>query len=331
MTIHWQQPSFWYKRNIASVLLLPLAWIYQLAYFLRWRSTRPATLPIPILCIGNLVIGGAGKTPCALAIGGWLKQKGVNACFLSKGYGGHLAEPTLVDPTRHSAYEVGDEPLLLARTLPTIVAKNRLKGAYKAVSEGFSLIIMDDGFQNPMFKKDCSIIVMDSARGFGNRFTLPAGPLREPVESGLKRAQAIILTERKGQPVTRSITTKRSLPTMRAYLRTHSKTPLEGKAVVAFSGIARPQQFFDSLTLLGAELVHSEAFADHHIFSDEELSLLNVQAKAHGAILVTTPKDWVRLSLRWQAEVTVAELNLTWMEEDKLETLLKPLLDRIKN
>src|SRR6266702_4634659 len=147
---------------------------------------------VPLICVGNPTLGGAGKTPAALAIGRFLKAAGERPFFLSRGYGGRARGPLVVDPGRHGAREVGDEPLLLARIAPTVVARARPAGAAVARARGASVIVMDDGFQNPSLAKDFAVLVLDGRRGIGNARVFPAGPLRAPLEIQLERTQALI-------------------------------------------------------------------------------------------------------------------------------------------
>lgn len=321
-----KSPTFWNKTDsIVAKSLLPVAAIYQLGYRLRRHFIQPVCITPKLLCIGNLVAGGAGKTPVALAIGNYVKAHGINACFLSKGYGGKIDIPTQVNSSRHMAGDVGDEPLLLSRILPTIVAKNRAEGARYAEHHGFELIIMDDGFQNPTLKPDLSLIVTDAAYGFGNGYTLPSGPLREPVAYGLARANALIVLNRASA---QENTIRNGLiPIITGDLRTTCPLAVANQKAVAFSGIARPQQFFDALVQhCGLQLVASHAFADHHIFSAAEWDFLSNEAKKHNAQLVTTAKDAIRLPQELRNEVLVAEAEINWHNADALAEILSPLL-----
>lgn len=320
-------PHFWKENGITAKLLLPLALLYQLGYRLRRLFTRPTTITPNLLCVGNLIAGGAGKTPVALSTGEYIKAQGINACYLSKGYGGSLRAPTLIDPARHNARETGDEPLLLAQVLPTIVAKNRVAGARMAAKQGFELIILDDGFQNPTLKPDVSLVVVDSAYGFGNCHTLPAGPLREPVKFGLKRADALVVLRRDRKE--RPALTDFDITRIFGDLRTSCPNDFENQKLVAFSGIARPQQFFEALVQhCGAHVINSHSFPDHHYFTETELKPLRDEAHKLEARLITTAKDAVRLPPAFQDEVLVAEASINWHNADELAAVLAPLVTR---
>ena len=321
--MHLVHPTFWLSRGITPFLLLPLSLLYQIGYQLRRLFIRPVKLSIPVICIGNVVAGGAGKTPCALAIGGWFKARRFNACYLSKGFGGNLCGPVWVDPAVHTAAEVGDEALLLAKVLPTLISRCRAKGAKKAETDGYGLIIMDDGFQNPAIKPDFSFLVVDAAYGFGNGMTLPAGPLREPPALAFSRAHAIIALDRRGFRLP-DLDLPAHIPVLQAMLKTHCPGLAEDIPVIAFSGIARPEKFFGSLEYLGIDVVSTFSFPDHHAFTKSDWKELTTTAEIQGAKLVTTTKDAVRLSPKQREQVIIAELELAWQDEALITGILSP-------
>lgn len=311
-------PVFWNSANALSTLLLPLSWIYSAGHALRWKLVKPVTLPVPVICIGNATAGGAGKTPVAIAVGEYFKKKKIDAFFLSRGYGGKLRGPILVD-ARHSAADVGDEPLLLARMLPTVVAKDRLAGARFAIKNGAKVIVMDDGFQNPHVAKQLSLLVADGLTAFGNERIIPAGPLRETLASALSRAQAAIIINRGDRPVplpaTRPVLIAKTVPAEQAL-------SLKGKKVLAFCGIAYPQKFTATLHAIGADVVDTISFPDHHPYSNAELEALKQRAQKAHAVLVTTAKDAVRLSDAQQRNVTVVDIVLSFDNAAALAALL---------
>lgn len=320
-------PDFWYQpASRAARLLAPFGYLYDIAGMVRRAVVRPANVAVPVICVGNLVAGGAGKTPVALAIGSLLREHQPH--FLTRGYGGRLTGPVRVDPARHTAADVGDEALLLAVEAPTWLARNRAAGARAAVRDGAGIVIMDDGFQNPGLKKDISLIVIDGATGFGNDRVIPAGPLREfPVEA-LKRAQGIVLI---GEDHTRLAgRLPAALPLFGARLvPSPAADNLSGHRVVAFAGIGRPQKFFDTLDALGCTIVEQHAFADHHPYSDDTLDELVFEAAGHDAILVTTAKDAVRLNDRQLARLRdrlrVVDVTLEWEGEASIRRFLSGL------
>ncbi len=310
-------PRFWQSNNLVSMLLLPASWLYDLARRLRLLFARPLTLPVPVICIGNLTAGGAGKTPAALHIGRKLKERNVPTFFLTRGYGGTQKGPLLIDPRKHTAQEVGDEPLLLAQLLPTIVAKDRASGARLAVAQGAKAIVMDDGFQNPSVSKTLSFLIIDGRQQLGNGRLIPAGPLREPAPAGFARAQAVIVINPSA-----NMRLPGDKPVL--HVKTIIKNPqhMAGKPLLAFCGIATPQKFFISLAECGAHLVDTASFSDHHRYRDSELTELVHRARAKNALLVTTAKDAVRLPRGFRDQVIVAELALAFGDEAALDKLL---------
>jgi tetraacyldisaccharide 4'-kinase len=293
-------PDFWNSGTFAArtcaALLSPCGALYGASVRLRQSRSRPYRARARVICVGNLTAGGSGKTPVAIALAEHFAGRG-KVVFLSRGYGGRLDGPVIVDPARHTARDVGDEPLLLARHHKTIVARNRADGARLADDNGADYIIMDDGFQNFTLVKDFALLVIDAESGFGNGKLIPAGPLREPVRSGLKRASAIILTGT-GAPAIPPF----NGPILRARFLPENLERLRGK-VLAFAGIGRPEKFFSMLTDNGVELIGARQFPDHHIFTGREVAELKRQAAASNALLVTTEKDFVRLQPDQRARI----------------------------
>ncbi|HAH09906.1 MAG TPA: tetraacyldisaccharide 4'-kinase [Alphaproteobacteria bacterium] len=314
-------PEFWTSSTLASRAaawaLSPLGNLYDWGGRIKQWRTQPQRLPARVLCVGNLTVGGTGKTPVALAIGALLAKRQEPFAFLSRGYRGTLSQPAIVDPARHSASEVGDEPLLLARHGMTVVSADRVAGAWIAVQHGARTIIMDDGFQNPGLVKDVSLIVVDTHSHFGNGFVIPAGPLREPIARGLARAQGVVLM---GDGA--SIAT--SLPQLRVSIvpSAEAQASVEGKKVAAFAGIGRPEKFFATLKAAGAQVVLAHAFADHYAFQASDWRALREEAVEYGATLVTTEKDWVRLEAAWRAEVMAFPVEAQFEDTPALEQLL---------
>jgi tetraacyldisaccharide 4'-kinase len=252
---------------------------------------------VPVICVGNYHLGGAGKTPTVLALAGILRELGETPVVLSRGYGGERRGPVLVDPEKHSAREVGDEPLMLASHLAVVVARDRVDGVALAKSRRASVIVMDDGFQNPALVKDAALIVIDGARGIGNGLVFPAGPLRAPLAAQLARTDALVVigTGTAAQSVAAAIAAA-GKPVLAARLEPEAAAVarLRGKRVLAFAGIGDPARFFRTLQASGIEVARQQAFADHHRFSAHEIAALVTDAKREGLILVTTEKDLVR-------------------------------------
>ena len=323
-------PKFWAagSRTVWPPLLSPAAWAYDVAGQIKRGFTTTAEVPIPVACVGNIVAGGAGKTPTAIALAQIFGELGAKAHFLTRGYGGRARGPLRVDVETHDARWVGDEPLLLAEQAPTWVARNRPAGARAAHAAGAELIIMDDGFQNPSLKKDLSLVVIDGGYGFGNGHQIPAGPLREPIARGLRRAKAIVLIgeDTAGAlealpPDHPPVLQAQLLPGMEAY-------EIRERPVVAFAGIGRPQKFFDSLTEIGCELRAGFAFPDHHPYTPDEIMPLIERAAQVEATVVTTAKDYVRLPEEARPMVRVLHVFLEWQDADAVRALCAPLLSK---
>ena len=316
-------PLFWSdKDSLLSKLLTPYAWAYGLGHKTRMAGAKPESVSIPVICVGNLVAGGAGKTPVALALAERFKAAGKKPFLLTRGHGGALAGPLLIDPSHHSA-AVGDEALLLAACAQTIMAKDRVAGARMAVKSGADIIIMDDGFQNPSLKKDVSILVVDGYYGFGNERLIPAGPLREPLESGFARADAFIVVGEDRHNLMPVLAAKH--PVLRAHMEIQAEN-IRGQRVVAFAGIGRPEKFFRSLRDYGCEVTNTNGFPDHYRFKKSDIARLKQQAAERQAQLVTTEKDFVRLPESWREGINPISAHLVFEDEATLHLLFAPYL-----
>lgn len=309
-------PEFWTHRGPAAQLLRPFGLITRIATARRMR--RPGiAIGVNTICVGNAGVGGSGKTIVALDI---LARLPGRPFALTRGYGGFLRGPMLVERGIHTAGEVGDEALLLAEMAPTIKAEDRAAGARLALAEGATAIVMDDGLQNPALSKNLSLLVIDGGYGFGNGLLLPAGPLREPVRSAALRCHAAVMV---GHDETGALAQlPPSLPVLYANLVPDCVEPLGRRPVIAFAGIGHPEKFFRSVLSLGAELVSSHAYPDHHVYAANEASALLAEAANKGAKLVTTAKDFVKLPPALRAACLVVQARLVWEDEAALDMLL---------
>jgi tetraacyldisaccharide 4'-kinase len=317
-------PEFWRVRSGLSAILAPFGKIYALAGAAHRRFTTPWRAPVPVICVGNLVAGGAGKTPVAIAIAAILQERGNTVHFLSRGYGGSMSGPVRVEPEVHTAQQVGDEPLLLARVAPTLVAKDKVAGAKAAISDGADIIIMDDGFQNPNVSKTLSLLVVDGGYGFGNERVMPAGPLREPLNDGVSRANAIILM---GADTTGAADAVRRIdpdkPIFDARLAPLSSAQrYVGAKVLAFAGIGRPEKFFQTLKDLGCDIVATRAFPDHYDYTPDDIAMLVETAADQNATLITTSKDFQRAPEDARPLIEVLDVVVEWRDPDAIESLL---------
>lgn len=292
-----REPAFWWQVG-SGRLLSPLAAVYGALAALRMQLPG-RSVGIPVICLGNLTVGGAGKTPAALAVGRLLLAAHQRPFFLSRGYGGRLTGPVRVDLATHSAAQVGDEPLLLARLAPTIVAHDRVAGANTARRGGANVIVMDDGFQNPALAKELAILLVDSRRGVGNGRTIPAGPLRAPLETQMARAHALVVVGPHGGAAAVVERARwRGVAIFRGRLEPERQTlaALRGRKVLAFAGIADPEKFFATLAEAGITLAERASFPDHHRYTAAEAQALIGRADAGNLMLLTTEKDLARLA-----------------------------------
>lgn len=306
-------PLFWKEKNFKSYLLWPLGELYAFATKLKIKYKSPKHVSIPVVCVGNLTAGGSGKTPVALSIMRLMKKKYRNPMFVSRGYGGKLKN-VFVDRQEHTAKEVGDEPLLLSRLAPTVINPNRYKAAQKAFEEGADAIVMDDGFQNQTLVKDLNFLVFDGESGIGNGLCVPAGPMREKFDDGLKRADAVIILGEDKQNLQMKI---KGIPVFHGKVVPISKLEFT-RNVVAFAGIGRPQKFYDSLLNMGADLIYTRDFPDHYKYKEEDLQELIDIAKNTNSDLYTTTKDYVKIPYHLRAEFKILEVGIRWQDEQKL-------------
>lgn len=328
-------PAFWDERSPSwpARLLRPVASIYGAVA--GWRMRRVGErAPVPVVCVGNFTVGGTGKTPTALALARMLGELGQAPAFLSRGYGGRLAGPVRVDPAAHAPADVGDEPLLLARAAPTIVAHDRPAGTRACAEAGAGIIVMDDGMQNPSLRKDLAFAVVDGDAGIGNGLCLPAGPLRAPLAAQWPLVDALLVVgagaageavaaeaARRGKPVFRG----RLEPDRGAAAR------ISGRRVLAFAGIGRPEKFFDTVAGCGAEVVMRRSFPDHHPYSADEVRALVDEAERRRLLAVTTEKDWVRIAALDAAlarRINTLPVTLSVDDDAPVRTLLAAALAR---
>lgn len=318
-------PEFWRHEGWPARLLAPLANVYAWGGRRKRRAGVGFGAAMPVICVGNIVAGGAGKTPVCLALAAELRARGRQPHFLTRGYGGTEVGPRLVDPLRHNAERVGDEALLLAAHGPTWVSRCRPDGAVAAAELAADVLIMDDGFQNGSLRHDLALVVVDGGYGFGNGRVIPAGPCREPVAEGLARADAVVLIGDDTAGVAACVAAWiGTLPLLRARLVPGPEaTALRGVKVLAFAGIGRPEKFFNTLRECGAEVVETYSFADHHAYGRGEVTRLLDEAAALGAVALTTAKDAVRLPEDLRARVQVLNVSLRWDDPAAVDSLLE--------
>jgi tetraacyldisaccharide 4'-kinase len=293
-----REPGFWHgPASLNAHLLKPIAALYGAVAAQRLRR-KGLKVGIPVICVGDYHVGGAGKTPTVLALAKLLRELGETTVVLSRGYGGKLRGPVRVDPARHAASDVGDEPLMMADALPVVVSRKRADGVPLARAQGATVILMDDGFQSPAIVKDASLIVIDGTRGIGNGRVFPAGPLRAPLRPQLARTDALVIVGAGSAANTIAAEiAAQGKPVLSAHLKPDvaQVAQLRGKRVLAFAGIGDPARFFNTLRASGIDVTAERAFADHHPYSQTEIDSLIAEAKRDGLTLVTTEKDLARL------------------------------------
>ncbi len=324
-------PAFWFRRKPApaATMLRPLGALYAAGTARRLQRGPRERVAVPVICIGNINAGGTGKTPTVIAIAQRLLAQGIATQIVSRGYGGTQSAPTRVDERRHNAAEVGDEPLLMSAFAPVWVADDRREGIRAAIADGAQMVLLDDGFQDPAVAHDLSLVVVDAAKGFGNGLCLPAGPLREPVPTGLARADALLSI---GPPAMQARFAADwgaavALPHLTGALQPlQTGIDWQGHRILAFAGIGHPEKFFATLRDLGADLVRGEALDDHQPFTPALLQRLATEARLSGAQLVTTEKDAVRLPADFRRDVLALPVRLELDDWAALDGLLQPLL-----
>lgn len=311
----FKSPRFWKTHSFVSYILRPLSWLYlKLARF-KERSITPQKLSVPVICVGNLVLGGAGKTPTVISLVKLLKSMGHTPHILSRGYGAVIKDLKQVNPEDHHYLQVGDEPLILSQFAPTWVSPNRVKAGKAAIKQGATVLIMDDGFQNTSLVKDLNVLVVDSNQGFGNGEVFPAGPLREPIDSGLKRADAIFCI---GDP--KRIKLKQA---HKAHFVVKTFPTEPNERVIAFSGLGYPEKFRQTLKEAGYKIVEFVTFADHYPYTVIDMDRLVRAAEVKKASLITTSKDFVRIPPNFKNNVQVLKVNLAFDEPDVVLEMLE--------
>jgi len=328
-------PRWWYRRGgapapVMRALLTPLSWIWAAATARRLARTTPQDVGIPVICVGNLTVGGTGKTPVVEAVVRRLTARSMSAHALSRGHGGREAGPLQVDPLVHASADVGDEPLMLARRLPVWIARDRAAGARAAAAAGARAIVMDDGHQNPALKKALSLIVVDGeTRGgewpFGDGAVVPAGPMREPLAAGLARADAVIVMTPADvpSPDPELLALFGALPVLVA--RLEAPAPPAGPQV-GFAGVGKPWKVERALKAAGCDLVDFAPFPDHMAYGEPTLAALADRARTLGAGLITTEKDWARLPAAWREKVAAWPVRAVFDDPAALDRLLDEAL-----
>ncbi|HYG27552.1 MAG TPA: tetraacyldisaccharide 4'-kinase [Caulobacteraceae bacterium] len=330
-------PRWWYRKKppmpVSRTLLTPASWAWRGVTAWRMARVKPIDPEVPVICVGNLTVGGAGKTPVVREILSQLRAMGIEAHGLARGYGGKVTGAVRVDPAVHTAADVGDEPLLIAAEHPMWVSRDRVVGAKAAAAKGARAIVMDDGHQNPSLKKALSIVVVDGETRdgewpFGDGSVFPKGPMREPLKAGLERADAVVvlLPSDLPEPDPALLALFGVKPVLIAHLDPAAPPPPGPQ--LGFAGIGKPWKVERALKAVGCDLVDFAAFPDHGEYDAATLGALARRAKAEGAGLITTEKDWVRLPAAWREQVFAWPVIARFQDERALQRLLSAALAR---
>ncbi len=327
-------PKFWFKNkneiNPLLYTLKPLSKLWEFVIKFRLKNGLWEKMPIPVICVGNITVGGSGKTPVTMSLQKLLEEMGIKACVVSRGYGGRIHHPYYV--TKNDTYDkVGDEPLILSKNGAIIVSKNKKAGIIKAYNDGFDIVILDDGFQNSKIKKDLSLVVVDSKILFGNEFIFPLGPLREPIKSGLSRADAIILINYDPEVINSEIGKLKKeykVQFLDGFL--NEKKVLKNKPnkkVLAFSGIAFPEKFYNSLQRLKYNIIKTKVFPDHYPFTNNDMLKLKKLAENNSLQLITTEKDMVRIPKVFHKFIDQIQIEFKFRNSEKIKELVKKIFN----
>ena len=325
MLKRFRAPKFWNdNQNILCKCLNPIAKLYSMISTIRRNAVTPEQVSIPVVCIGNVVIGGAGKTPTVSLVCEMLKEQGYNPHILTASYGGYLNNVVQVDSSLHSYLQVGDEPLLLTQVAPTWIGKNRVNASKAAVLAGADILIMDDGFQNNSLVKNYKILVIDSGQQFGNGCLFPAGPLIEPIDIGIKASDVVLIIGNRNEDLEIKIKSiKNDISICRATMEAVDQVEVENNRVVGFCGLGYPLKFKKTLIQCGYNLIDFISFSDHHPYTITEIQKLIKKAKDVEATLVTTMKDYIKIPEVFRSSITVIKIKLQPENSDFKDLLLK--------
>jgi tetraacyldisaccharide 4'-kinase len=308
-------PNFWKRKGFLSYLLLPIAKIYYAISYLNQKFKITKKVPRPVICVGNVVLGGAGKTPVVIAISKILKNLGYQPHIISRGYGAVIRQVTKVDSTKHDYLNVGDEPLLLSKNAPTWVSTDRRQSIDSAIKDGANILILDDGLQNKSIYKDLNILVIDSLQGLGNSLLFPSGPLREPLNQALKNSHLIVIVG------DHEVDIQTNIPKVRAKFDIISDIPHQ--SVVAFAGLGYPEKFLYTLEHHGFRVFEFLKYPDHHPYTIPQIKKLLKIAESYGARLMTTEKDFTRIPEKYQKDVLFLKVELCFDDPIFIEKILK--------
>ena len=325
-------PHFWTELNWQSVILFPVSYIWRFGHYAQQKILNTKETEIPVICVGNLTVGGSGKTPVVITLCRFLSGIGKSTSILTRGFGGKEKGPIFVSTNLHQSLDVGDEPLMMAHSLDVCVSRNRPLGANHILDKKkYDCIVMDDGLQNPTLKKDLNIAVFDGKFGIGNGFLLPAGPMRQKLEVGIQNIDLVIFNGKDETGLGQKIPSH--IPIFTGELQPDEEIveKMKNRRVYGFAGIGNPSRFFKTLNNIGADLVGEAHFADHHPYTDADLTQLYEEAMQSGAELVTTQKDWMRLPTDWRDRVLTVPVRIHFSADDtiKIVSFLESIFENV--
>lgn len=325
-------PHFWTELSWQSVILFPVSYIWRFGHYAQQKILNTKETEIPVICVGNLTVGGSGKTPVVITLCRFLSGIGKSTSILTRGFGGKEKGPIFVSTNLHQSLDVGDEPLMMAHSLDVCVSRNRPLGANHILDKKkYDCIVMDDGLQNPTLKKDLNIAVFDGKFGIGNGFLLPAGPMRQKLEVGIQNIDLVIFNGKDETGLGQKIPPH--IPIFTGELQPDEEIveKMKNRRVYGFAGIGNPSRFFKTLNHIGADLVGEAHFADHHPYTDADLTQLYEEAMQSGAELVTTQKDWMRLPTDWRDRVLTVPVRIHFSADDtiKIVSFLETIFENV--
>ena len=325
-------PHFWTELSWQSVILFPVSYIWRFGHYAQQKILNTKETEIPVICVGNLTVGGSGKTPVVITLCRFLSGIGKSTSILTRGFGGKEKGPIFVSTNLHQSLDVGDEPLMMAHSLDVCVSRNRPLGANHILDKKkYDCIVMDDGLQNPTLKKDLNIAVFDGKFGIGNGFLLPAGPMRQKLEVGIQNIDLVIFNGKDETGLGQKIPPH--IPIFTGELQPDEEIveKMKNRRVYGFAGIGNPSRFFKTLNDIGADLVGEAHFADHHPYTDADLTQLYEEAMQSGAELVTTQKDWMRLPADWRDRVLTVPVRIHFTADDtiKIVSFLETIFENV--
>ena len=325
-------PHFWTELSWQSVILFPVSYIWRFGHYAQQKILNTKETEIPVICVGNLTVGGSGKTPVVITLCRFLSGIGKSTSILTRGFGGKEKGPIFVSTNLHESLDVGDEPLMMAHSLDVCVSRNRPLGANHILDKKkYDCIVMDDGLQNPTLKKDLNIAVFDGKFGIGNGFLLPAGPMRQKLEVGIQNIDLVIFNGKDETGLGQKIPPH--IPIFTGELQPDEEIveKMKNRRVYGFAGIGNPSRFFKTLNNIGTDLVGEAQFADHHPYTDADLTQLYEEAMQSGAELVTTQKDWMRLPTDWRDRVLTVPVRIHFSADDtiKIVSFLETIFENV--